>query len=470
MKANINIKKLFSFAFLTIGLLIALIFLAVRYEVYRIEQATLKLSQTTEAALDASKVKYHIVQIQQFVTDASLTGDRDGLDEAKKHLDDVHKNIEAMKVLAPHHASTFNRLAEEAKALHAVGMEMFAAYTEKGKNEGNLIMKRPQTGLDASSLVIANEIDALVEKLIAEEMTSGKDLSQAEANLNLVLAILAGVSLLVMVVAFAMLKTKLTEASRLLQDLQSSSFQVATSGGEIANAANKLSSAAVESAATIETTTASTEEISSIIKENAKGAVQARDISGIAQEKAKEGQQEVVRLITSMGEIAQGSKKIEEIITVIDDIAFQTNLLALNAAVEAARAGEQGKGFAVVADAVRTLAQRSATSAKEISDLIRSSVDKIEYGSGVAESSGEALNQIVAAVEKVTHINTEISVASEEQARGIDAINKSINDFDRTTQSNAASAEECAASSQELAEQSKILREMLLKLGAVLGV
>jgi methyl-accepting chemotaxis protein len=169
-----------------------------------------------------------------------------------------------------------------------------------------------------------------------------------------------------------------------------------------------------------------------------------------------------------MNEISESSKKIEEIITVIDDIAFQTNLLALNAAVEAARAGEQGKGFAVVADAVRSLAQRSSVSAKEISALIKESVEKIGAGYNVAKDSGESLNRIVTAVEKVTTLNVEIANASNEQSQGMSSINKSVLELDKLTQQNAASAEETAASSELLNSKAKQLHQQMLILKEII--
>uniref|UniRef100_UPI00322161D4 methyl-accepting chemotaxis protein n=1 Tax=Bdellovibrio sp. TaxID=28201 RepID=UPI00322161D4 len=194
---------------------------------------------------------------------------------------------------------------------------------------------------------------------------------------------------------------------------------------------------------------------------------QAASLSASSREVAEKGQAEITRLISSMEQISKSSIKIEEIINVIDDIAFQTNLLALNAAVEAARAGEQGKGFAVVAEAVRALAQRSAVAAKDISHLIQESVDQVEQGSQIASESGVVLNNIVISVKKVSDLNNEIATASSEQTAGIQQISKAMNQLDQASQSNAASAEEIAATSAEIDNMAVVSQRLTVDLNKV---
>lgn len=249
--------------------------------------------------------------------------------------------------------------------------------------------------------------------------------------------------------------------------LQDSGTQVAAAIGQLTAAGQNLSESSTSSAASLEQTVASLEELSSMVKMNSDNAKQAASLSQSSKDAAEEGQKEIAALITSMEDISKSSKKIEEIITVIDDIAFQTNLLALNAAVEAARAGEQGKGFAVVAEAVRSLAQRSAVAAKDITGLIKESVAQVERGSHVADRSGVVLNNIVTSVKKVSDLNNEISAASSEQTTGLQQISKAMNQLDEGTQANAASSEEIAASSEEISAQADQMKKLVETLNHV---
>jgi methyl-accepting chemotaxis protein len=205
------------------------------------------------------------------------------------------------------------------------------------------------------------------------------------------------------------------------------------------------------------------EEMTSAVKSNADNAAQASQLALAARDQAEQGGAVVQTAVVAMSEIYSSSKKIADIIGVVDDIAFQTNLLALNAAVEAARAGEQGRGFAVVASEVRNLASRSAAAAKEIKGLIQESVAKVDDGAKLVDASGKVLRDIVAGVKKVTDVVGEIATSSLEQSAGIEQVNQAVMSMDEMTQQNAALVEQAAASAQAMTEQSTKLTELMAR-------
>ncbi len=232
---------------------------------------------------------------------------------------------------------------------------------------------------------------------------------------------------------------------------------ITTAAREIAMGNSNLSSRTEQQAASLEETASSMEEITSTVKQNAENAKKANSLANGASEIAGRGGAVVGQVVSTMSEINDSSRKIVDIISVIDGIAFQTNILALNAAVEAARAGEQGRGFAVVASEVRNLAQRSAGAAKEIKDLIGNSVDKVESGSRLVDEAGKTMQEIVSSVTRVADIMSEISAASIEQSTGIEQVNLAVTQMDENTQKNAALVEEAAAAAESLEEQSQTL-------------
>jgi methyl-accepting chemotaxis protein len=233
-------------------------------------------------------------------------------------------------------------------------------------------------------------------------------------------------------------------------------------GAEEISAGNaNLSQRTEEQSSSLEETASSMEEMTSTVKQNADNAGQANQLAVAARDQAEKGGAVVAQAVRAMADINDASRRIADIIGVIDEIAFQTNLLALNAAVEAARAGEQGRGFAVVASEVRSLAGRSATAAKEIKDLIQDSVRKVQDGSVLVTQSGQTLEQIVASVKKVSDIVAEIAAASREQSSGIEQVNRAVMQMDELTQQNAALVEQATASSQAMADQARELNEMM---------
>lgn len=261
-----------------------------------------------------------------------------------------------------------------------------------------------------------------------------------------------------------------TSVSATVTRINDSGSQVNLAIQQLTQAGMNLSQSSASAAASLEETVASLEEMTSMVQMNSDNAKQAATLSMASIETATKGELEIKVLVNSMQEISDSSKKIAEIIHVIDDIAFQTNLLALNASVEAARAGEHGKGFAVVADAVRTLAQRSATAAKDISVLIKDSVEKIDNGTHAASKGGSVMTEIVTAVKKVSDLANEIAAASSEQTTGIQQISRAMNQLDQSSQSNAASSEEIASTAEEISSQAVLMQNQVESLsGQITG-
>jgi len=259
---------------------------------------------------------------------------------------------------------------------------------------------------------------------------------------------------------FAM-KSMRDRLARIVSEVRQGTDAIASSSAEIASGNLDLSSRTEEQASSLEETASSMEELTSTVKQNADNARQANVLAQTASTVAGQGGDVVAQVVQTMGSINDSSRKIVDIITVIDGIAFQTNILALNAAVEAARAGEQGRGFAVVAGEVRTLAQRSAAAAKEIKGLIGDSVDKVEIGTRLVDQAGSTMHEVVSSIQRVTDIMAEISAASQEQTSGIEQINQAISQMDNVTQQNAGLVEEAAAASEALQNQAGKLAELV---------
>ena len=317
------------------------------------------------------------------------------------------------------------------------------SFNEMGdKLQANMVKEREQAAKMEQFMVEAKRVlGSLAQGDLTSQMTNAcdGDLEQIKMSLN----------------------SAMTNLTTTLTTVREAASSVTSGAEEITKGNEDLSQRTSEQASSLEETSSAMEEMTSTVKQNADNAKQANQLAIAARDVANKGGAVTTKAVEAMGEINKSSKKIADIITVIDEIAFQTNLLALNAAVEAARAGEHGRGFAVVAAEVRNLAQRSATAAKEIKGLINESIQRVTDGSELVDQCGKTLEEIVGSVKRVTDIIAEISVASQEQASGIDQVNKAIMQMDETTQQNAALVEEATSASQSMKEQAmELMRQV----------
>jgi len=314
-----------------------------------------------------------------------------------------------------------------------------------------------------------------IEDYQAEELKNITAEISSRAMNGIILYIVISASSIIAAVALNMLNKKLATRITLLfkgviKNLTESASHVASASSQISASSQSLSESTTQQAASIEETSATMEQISSMTTRNADNAQEASTLSSVCNTHVKQGTETVGNMDKAMNEICESSTKIADIIKIIDGIAFQTNLLALNAAVEAARAGDHGRGFAVVAEEVRSLAQRSANAAKDITSLITDSVKKAETGKSLVGKTKEVFAGVAEQVKKVTDLISEIAAASDEQKNGVMQISKAVQQMDQGVQQNAANAEETAASSHELSEQAQGLNALIERVAIEINI
>lgn len=400
--------------------------------------AIIDLKNGREAGANLAESKVHYIylndELKKFSQVEMSLNLKQKLDPLLKQVHDFDSKYELiLEQLASNSADEQNK---------AIG---FLAEKEFAKTRANIVKD-------------LEEISKYVDMRVSS-VTHNAEVESAHSVRNILI-----ISVLLFIGSFSLMVFQISQVSRSVfstsESLYVSASEMTKAISQLSSSATELSSSATESSSSLQESVSSLQELNSMVKLNSESAIRAAEVSEKCKSQAQLGSQELQALNQSMGEIFNVSKKMEEIVQVIDDIAFQTNLLALNAAVEAARAGEQGRGFAVVAEAVRSLAQRSSQSAKEVSDLIKKNSEVIKGGSSVAQSSGEVLNLIVEGVMSISQLNTEIANGSREQAHGIDQISTAFNQLDASVQSNASLSELIASSSEEMASQVQQLESL----------
>jgi methyl-accepting chemotaxis protein len=401
-----------------------------------------------------------LASIRQFARDSILSDDPKEMAEIRQKVDTKESEFNTQL-----EACAATIVTEEGKACVAEVRRHFADYMRNARVSLSLSEqmknKEAQAALKAgaaSAAAVREAVDRLIDtkEKLAKQANEDSDTVYEQARLLVIGCVIVG-AILGLILGWVIARW----FAKALLEVSGIATALASASQQLSAASEEISSGAQEQASNLEETASSLEEITSTVKQNADNAQQANQLAVGAREVAEKGGQVVASAIDGMTEINRSSKKIAEIITAIDEIAFQTNLLALNAAVEAARAGEQGRGFAVVAGEVRNLAQRSAAAAKEIKELIQDSVRKVETGSELVNKSGQTLQEIVTSVKRVTDIVSEIAAASREQSSGIDQVSRAVAQMDQVTQANASQTEELSGTAQSLSGQAQELQDVV---------
>ena len=462
--------------------------------------------------------------IQQFLTDVAATHEPAGYKDAEEAAQRFQRGIDKFRQLYQQekNAAGLQELAQleaDFNKLYAMGKAMAAVYVAQGMEAGNALMKGSGTspGFDKASEVLLTHMEAFRQREVEEanHLAANAEKTAVTMSTSLVTAGLLACVLAALIAAWvvrsilqllggepgqaaqlaqrvgagelsvpielrpgdtaslmAELKTMQQRLSTVVARVRQSSDEVATSSVEITRGNSDLSARTEQQASALEQTAASMEELGATVRQNAESARQGNQLAQGASAVAVQGGAVVAQVVSTMKGINEASRKIADIISVIESIAFQTNILALNAAVEAARAGDQGRGFAVVASEVRSLAGRSAEAAKEIKKLISASVAQVAQGTVQADQAGATMAEVVSSIHRVTGIMGEISAASNEQAIGVAQVGEAVTQMDQATQQNAALVDEMAAAASSLNTQAQDLVQTVavFKLGTEAGV
>jgi len=508
MFGNLGVRTLMLISVSVVVALFSATFLVVGVSLAHLKQdAELVDEQTLPYILVIDVMDLSRSDVQQFLTDVSATHDRGGYKEAEESANRFLEGVEKYKQLFRKNndepkLKQIQAIEDSFKRFYASGKVMAEAYINSGIEAGNLLMKGPDgvSGFDKDSEDIARQLEEFRTQQVADAHKNTAA-TASKADMTTRLMIIGGLlaSLISMILAAWITRSILgkmggepdyaaevvkrvaggdltTEVniktndkssllfavndmirriSAIVANIRNSTESITTASQEIATGNADLSQRTEQQAASLEQTTSSMQELLSAVRANVESARHAYQLVQGSCDIAEQSGKDVDMLVATMTSINESSKKIEDIISVIDGIAFQTNILALNAAVEAARAGEQGRGFAVVAAEVRNLAQRSATAAKEISLLIGGSVEKVHAGSMQVKKAADSLGDLVTSVQLVSSLMKDISANSSDQSMSIEQVNAALVQMDEVTQQNAALVEEASAAAESMQEQAE---------------
>lgn len=505
--ANLKIGTRLGLGF---GLVIALLLAIVTTAMVRMNVAERRIDNILEDRYKKialmTQVKYNVALIHQHMRMAVVEGDADGVKKENDAITALRSTNKGLldafdKIInVPRAREIFNDIVKARSEDLATQKELFALISAGNQAEARNFLKKK---VDETERLYVGKISEMVDlqakkmeeesKLCKEEFVEAERVMIGGALVALFTALVAAwyatrsiTQPMNAAVAMARrvaggdltahievkstdetgqlmqaLKEMNVSLAKIVAEVRSGTATIASTSEQIATGNLDLSSRTEQQASSLEETASSMEELTGTVKQNADNARQANQLADSASQVAIKGGAVVSQVVETMGSINEASRRIVEIIAVIDGIAFQTNILALNAAVEAARAGEQGRGFAVVAAEVRSLAQRAAGAAKEIKDLIGDSVEKVNLGARLVHQAGTTMDEVVSSVKRVTDIIAEITAASGEQSSGIEQINQAITQMDDVTQQNAALVEEAAAATQALRDQAGKLVELV---------